>query len=445
MRPTALPRTVTYRRGPVRGWHGGQTPFEHGVAPDLHSEHCRVLNVSAAQIARAIADAARRWTDADFPPRVRTTRALVERTGYTEPVVDYALDRLFECITGDALREAIAGELGSLAALDGFVSRPGRPDVYFRGAARVAIVASDTTIGVAIPALIFALCAKSQVLVKDREDKLVASFAHTLAEEEPALRERMLVDVWNGADETATRAHLGDAQVVVAYGSDEALRAIRTQLVPTARFVPFGHRTSVGYIARESLEDARRTRELARATALDALLYDGEGCLSLHALFVERGGSCDPADFARELARACDELAIQFPPGPRQSDARAMTYRRAAAFRAAQGHGALYGDPAARHLVAYDAPRNEPPPLSSRTIAVYPVAGPTEALAYLQDHALPLEAFACDDDRADIAALAVASGAARIARLGTLQRPPLGGEHGGEGRILPFVRAIYRA
>jgi hypothetical protein len=28
--------------------------------------------------------------------------------------------------------------------------------------------------------------------------------------------------------------------------------------------------------------------------------------------------------------------------------------------------------------------------------------------------------------------------------LGTLQRPPLGGEHGGAGRILPFVRAIYR-
>lgn len=404
-----------------------------------------VFNVPAARIVAAIADAAERWTDADFPPRVRAARALIERRRYTEPVVDYALDRLFKSITRDALHDTIAGELGSLDVLDGFISRPGRPDVTFRGVEGVAIVASDTTIGVAIPALVFALCAKSHVVVKDREDRLVAAFAETLAEEEPALRERITVEVWNGTDETTTRAHLHDAEVVVAYGSDEGLRAIRTNLAPTARFVPFGHRTSLGYVARESLGAAGRIRELARSVALDALLYDGEGCLSLHALFIERGGSCAPDDFARALARACDEIAVEFPTGPAQLDARVVAYQRAASFRAAQGSGAVYADPSARHLVAYDAPPDEPPPLLPRTIALYPVDGPANALAYLQRHALPLEAFACDDDRADIAALALASGAARIARFGTLQRPPLAGEHGGEGRILPFVRAIYRA
>jgi hypothetical protein len=57
----------------------------------------------ARTIVRAIADAAERWTDADFPPRVRATAAIEERLGYTTPVVDYALDRLFRGITSDAL------------------------------------------------------------------------------------------------------------------------------------------------------------------------------------------------------------------------------------------------------------------------------------------------------------------------------------------------------
>ncbi|MBD5604500.1 MAG: hypothetical protein IAI48_05355, partial [Candidatus Eremiobacteraeota bacterium] len=136
----------------------------------------------AAQIVDAIADAAARWRDADFPARVRTTRAIVARTGYTEPVVDFALDRLFESIERRSLGATIAGELGSLAALDGFVHREGRPDVYFRGVDRVAIVSSDTTIGVAVAPLVFALCAKAHVTVKDRDDELVTAFAATLAE-----------------------------------------------------------------------------------------------------------------------------------------------------------------------------------------------------------------------------------------------------------------------
>ena len=49
----------------------------------------------ARAIVRALADAAERWRDVDFPPRVRAIRAIRARTGYSEPVVGYALDALF--------------------------------------------------------------------------------------------------------------------------------------------------------------------------------------------------------------------------------------------------------------------------------------------------------------------------------------------------------------
>ncbi|MBD5635127.1 MAG: hypothetical protein IAI49_11675, partial [Candidatus Eremiobacteraeota bacterium] len=141
----------------------------------------------------AVADAARRWCDADFPPRVRATRALVGRTGYTEPVVDFALDALFSEIHAASLRAAIASELGTPDALETFVERAGRPAVRYVAVERVAIVSSESTIGVALPALVFALCAGSHIFVKDRSDGLIAAFARTLAEERPELASRIEV------------------------------------------------------------------------------------------------------------------------------------------------------------------------------------------------------------------------------------------------------------
>jgi hypothetical protein len=398
------------------------------------------------RIVSAVADAARRWSDADFAPRVRATRAIRERTGYTEPVVDYALDALFGALDADAMLATIASELGSLDALETYVARPGRPDVMYRGVENVAIVSSDTTIGVALPALAFALCAGAHAIVKDRSDRLIASFAETLAQERTELRARIDATAWDGPNDVASRAHLARADTVVAFGGSDALRELRAQLKPDALFVPYGHRTSLGYVERESLVDADTAREVARGLARDALLYDGDGCLSLHAAFVERGGNLDPHAFARIAADAFDEAALEFPAGY-ETDAGLEAYRRSASFRAAQGRGATFAGSMGTHLVAYDAPRDEPPPLTRRTLALYPADGPEDALAFVRQHSLPLEAVASGaaHPRADLVTFARASGASRLAVLGTLQRPPLAGDHGGHGRILPFVRAIYRA
>jgi hypothetical protein len=399
--------------------------------------------LAAHGIVASIADAAARWRDADFPARVRATRAIEARTGYTEPVVDYALDRLFGTLEAEALAATIAGELGSLAALDGFVQRAGRPAVFFRGVERVAIVSSDTTIGVAISALVFALCAKSQVVVKDRDDALVAAFAATLAQERPEFGAAIETGVWRG-DDPAERERLARADTVVAYGRDDTLRQIRAALGAGARFVPFGHRTSVGYVARETLGSLAASRAAALGAARDALLYDGEGCLSLHALFVERGGATEPAEFARLVSEACEAVALEFPAGYHDFDPAVRAYRRSAQFRAAQGDGLAYAGVAAPHLIVLDPPRAEPPPFLRRTLALYAVVDAAEAAGFVRTHGLALEAVALSHARPDLERFAYESGASRIAVLGALQDPPLGGEHGGAGRILPFVRAIYR-
>jgi hypothetical protein len=398
----------------------------------------------ARRIVAAIASAAERWSDADFPPRVRATAEICARTSYTEPVVDFALDRLFRGFNEGALLAALAGELGSPEALDGFVPRAGRADGYAAPAGRVAIVASDTTIGVALPAALFALCAKCDVVVRDRSDALCAAFLETLAVEDKAFAEALRAVPAADHDDEGWLGELAIADVVVAFGGDEALRAIRERTRAQARFVAFGHRASVGYVARGAL--GGNVDALAGGAARDALLYDGEGCMSLHAVFVERGGEIDPPSFAGVLARALERGAVEFPARDTRPAAAVAGYRDQSLFRSALGKGATYTAPSAPHLLVVDPPRDEPPPLLPRTLALYAVDGPAELLAFVRAHGVALEAVALADParRRDVLDAVVATGAARIAPFGSLQAPSFADEHGGTARISEFVRWVTR-
>ena len=394
------------------------------------------------KIVRALADAAERWSDADFPPRVRATELVMERTGYSAPVVEYALDRLFFSITEPALVDAVTGELGALDVLDGFHSRPGRPDTYAAPVGSVCIISSRTTIGVAIVPAVFALCAKCDVVVKDREDALAAAFFASLADELEELRTAASAETWSPGDERAP--DLASFDAVVAFGSDAALDAIVNDLPHQVRFIGYGSRASAGYVTRESLQDAAALSTLADGAARDLVLYESEGCLSLHVLFVERGGAIAPEAFAATLAAAVERANIEFPAGRQDAGtlARAAQQRNLAAFRSATGNGAVFSDAAGAYTLIVDPPRAEPPAFLPRTLGIVPVDDPGEALEYLQEHRLPLEGFALSSDRGDALRMAQDAGAVRLARFGELQHPPLAGKHGGRPRIAEFVKWI---
>jgi hypothetical protein len=389
-------------------------------------------------VIRAVSDAARRWSDGDFPPRVRTLAAVSRRTGYSSPVAEYALDRLFSSISNDALVATIAGELGSLDALDGFVDRNGMR-VRALPAGRTCIISSRTTIGVAIVPAVFAICAGCDVMVKDREDHMVDAFFRTLLEELPDLSQRIAAQTWDGF---ASERDLRDFDTVVAFGDRTSLETIRARCAAESRFIAYGPRTSAGYVARESLEGD--VEALVREAARDAVLYDTEGCLSLRTIFVERGGAISPEDFFSALAREMERAAVEFPPS--RNDPAAIAAVTSAhdlrTFRAANGQGAVRTDAARSYVAVFDGGFERAPDFLPRTVAVFPVDAPSQAADYLRQHALPIEAWSASSQRADIVDAAVASGAARVAAFGALQNPPLSTPHGGRPRIAEFVRWV---
>lgn len=385
----------------------------------------------------AIDAAAARWSDARFAPRVRARDAVSARTGYSPPMVEYAFDRLFGALRRESIEAVIADELGCIDVLDGFTARAGRPPARALPLGRVCVVSSRTTIGVALPPAIFALCTKCDVLVKDREDHLVAAFFDTLGSELDELRDAVRTQTWRGGDDAI---ELNGFDVVVAFGSDATLAELARKLRATARFIPFGSKASAGYVAREALSGGRQTQAIARGVARDVVLYEAEGCCSLHALFVERGGAVTVKQFAAMLVDALQATAAELAPEAPDAatSARLAIERDLATFRA--GAGCVYSDPRSGCLAIVDPPFEEPPLFLPRAIGIRSVENSFQAAEYLQRHELALEALAVAGCRQDLIDLAATANAARIAQFGTLQAPPLGVFHGGRPRVAEFVR-----
>ncbi len=391
-------------------------------------------------IVAAISAAAARWNDPGFAPRIRALDAVGARTGYGRATVEYAFDRLFRALRRDAIEAVIADELGSLDALDRFVERTGRPRAHALPIGRICVLSSRTTIGVAIVPAVFAVCAKCDVSVKDREDDLVAAFFATLAGELPELGAAVTAAQWDG--ESAAR-DLDRFDAVVAFGSDANLAAIATRLPYSTRLIPYGSKASAGYVTRDALRDREAARAIARRAAIDLLLYETEGCLSLHALFVERGGVISPEQFAQIFGETLSGAAPDLPAGTPEARraARLALTRDMATFRGAEDQ-AIVSDAAASYLLLTDPPWDEPPPFVSRALPIRSVDSPAQAAEYFVRHGVSVEALGVAGSRPDLADAAMRMGAARIAQLGSLQSPEIGDFHGGRPRIAEFVRWI---
>jgi hypothetical protein len=384
-------------------------------------------NRPVRSITRSVASTAARWREPGFRRRREALEAVRERTGYNAAAVGFAFDRLFGTLTTEALEATIARELGGLDVLDRWEAREDGTSRRALPVGKVAVVSSRTTIGVAMFPTIFALCAKCSVLVKDREDRLLSAFLATLAEADEAFAGNASAEVWN-ADDDAHDLRAFDA--VVAFGSDTTLAAIHGHLPAGTRFIPYGSKASAGYVARETLSSETSARRIATGAARDLVLYETQGCLSLHERFAEL--------FVEAIASACAQFAPERP-SP-QSAAALASARDLAVFRAAGGEGRVYVDRNGGFLAVLDPPDDRPPAFLPRTLGIHGVEGPSDAAAYLARHRIPIEALSVAGTRDDLLAMAAASGASRVADFGALQAPPANACHGGRPRIAEFVR-----
>lgn len=306
-------------------------------------------------IAKSLARAWGLIANPELAPGRAARSELPASTGLTLPMVAWALSSTFER-SGEVELEEAARRMRPPA---GSVAAPARLSV---------LVLAGNVFTACVQPWSLALLARAPLLVKasSKDDRLPRLFHAALAEADPLLADACSVVTFPGGTPALEATLLSRADVVSAYGSDTTLTSIRQRLSATTTFVPHGNGLGAGFLpAPRSEADALQAAE---AFALDVAAYDQRGCLSPHAIWVERGGAIDALTFARMLADALETLARELPRGslPTPAGAAQLQWRGVAAVRGEliegdgyavsyEGEGALRVSPGYRNVLVLDA------------------------------------------------------------------------------------------
>lgn len=229
---------------------------------------------------RALVRAAERIADRDDPLGREARPLLVASTGLSVEGVELALAECLETHPSDDDIERLTSSVTQ--------------------APRAHVVLSASVFVAAHRAIALGLASSVSVFVKpSRRDP---AMSHLLARAAPGLFH--IVD----------RLDASAGDVVFAYGSDEALGAVRGGLPDGVRFE--AHGAGIGVCVLELAPDAPNAEleRLARAVTNDVVPFDQFGCLSPRVVLV-LGSEVETQRFATSLARALSEAEVRVPRG----------------------------------------------------------------------------------------------------------------------------------
>ena len=261
--------------------------IEQQVA-ELRDNRCRLADRSGRSLqdraVSALSAIAKRWRDPDYSIRRQAER---ENAGFPFAAVWQSLEPLLASFSEEALSALIESEQARGIA---------GPDVVGH------VIASNTPL-LAWTSVARALLVQSASLVKLPSHPSAAwavYFLESLSEADEGLAQLVRLTHWQGGDAELDHALCLSCDLVVAYGSDQAISALEKLCAQHTRLLAYGHRVSFGLVtARAEKQTA------AEGFAKDILLYDQGGCLSPQCLFVE-GDFADAVAFAGLLAQALD-------------------------------------------------------------------------------------------------------------------------------------------
>lgn len=403
-----------------------------------------LLDRSTTEISSAIGTVAQRFLAPGAPTRQAVLAALSDTTGMSEPMAEAVLDGMASDWTSARLNALVTAEFGGPEPLDGLArlsdGRMGRA----MGPPLSLHIGAGTVPGVAVTSMVRALLVRSSAVLKPglRDVVLPTLFAQALAEEAPWLADCVAVLYWPGGTGGVEDELLREADIVVAYGGDEALERLRASTPIHTRFVPYHHRMSYGLV----LTGASQEPGLADAVARSVSVFDQHGCVSPRALFVENESEADVRALASDIGEAFNRLAIDLPQGPLSPDeaSHLQQVRGTAELRAAAGEGVhVFGGGPSAWTVVFDPTPSLSKDPANRFLRVMPVAD----LHCLEEVLLPVAsriqtmAVAGLDGREDDVLDCLARvGVTRVTSFEHAPWPPPWWHHDGLGPLAALVR-----
>lgn len=398
-------------------------------------------------IDRAVA----RLLDADDPLRREADALLPRVTGFDADMLSLGLTACLQTFRAPQLQRFVAQDFANPKVLDGFQPALKGGAVRAFGPALLAHVWAGNVPGLPLWSLAFGLLVKAGNIGKlpSAEPVFATLFARALCELHPPLADCLAVVWWQGGHPGPAAALFREAETVLAYGSNAALRDLRGQVPAATRFIGYGHKLGLALVGRAAL-DHQRGPVAARRLAMDVVRWEQQGCYSPHAVYVERGGVLSPRAFAQHLAAELANLGHRHPRrslSPDEAGAVAA-WRHAAEWRALAGTGGhdLLGDPGSPWALAYsDTPQPLAPTAGQRCVQLSAVDALDAVLPLLAPHAAFLQTVGLATTPAELYRLGEALGrvgVTRIAPLGGMAQPEAGWHHDGRFNLADLVRMV---
>jgi hypothetical protein len=418
------------------------------LARQLRQRAGALRELPSRDVLRGLARVHAAWA-ADAGECRREAAALIgSNTGYPAGIVDASLRNLFQHLDAASLERWL--QVGGVAPdmLDGAPYRAHPVGAF--GPRLTVVVSSGNVPGAALPSVVQSLLLKSPTLVKSAsaEPFLLPLYAASLARELPELAAGLVVTHWPGGSQQLEAAVLGEAEALIAYGGDDALRSLRRHLPIRGRFIGYGHRLSFSAVSRELLDDRDTAREAARRAAVDLSTFDQQGCYSPQVTYVEAGGSVSPAAFAELLAEEL-ETAEQHAPRRRldpEESAVIHQYRGGLEMRALGDERVrLWSSGGTRWTVSLSPAEPLHPGPLNRAAVLHPLDDLSELPDLLHDQSDYLLAAALgapEPRRAALARELALAGVCRICELGSAQFPADAMLHDGVNAIGALARFV---
>jgi hypothetical protein len=427
-------------------------PPEAVLRPEMVAEACQTLKRnreryllprSTDSVIQALVEVARLWVNPNSPWRAAAVAGDRTAPGFSPEMLGAGLDAYFRQWTPRALGSLVVQDLGHAQRLDRFVSNDAEmvqgTSAFVRGPALLAHVTAGSLPTPVMTSILHGFLVRSAQFVKcaSGTSRLPRLLAHSLRDVEPKLAACLELAEWTGGESSLEAALFGEADCLVASGTDRTMEALRRVVPRRVRFLEHGHRVSAGYVAREVLGPYDEARVL-QAAAADVAAWDQLGCLSPQVIYVETGGLLPPEAFAARLAEELARVEAKLPRGPVSAETASAIFQRRDFYRvrAAASEGTrLWASPeSTAWTVVYEADAQFQFSCLHRFIYVKAVDTLEDCLRLAE----PIRGqwstvgLAAAGLRVDELAQQFASwGITRVCPLGRMQQPPLTWRHDG--------------
>lgn len=414
----------------------------------------------AAEIAEVLGRVGERFADQSDRIREAALRDLPGEAALSPELAEAVVDGMVVDWTRERIAGLLVAEFGDAGVLDGIVNTgvtadraPIEPASLSRrvmaiGPSFCVQISSGGVPGVGVNALIRSLLVKAPTLIKPGagDVTLTRLFVEALAEEDSALCDAVAVLYWPGMEQGLTGAAIEGADLVVAYGSDESVAAVRSLVPVTSRFLAYHHRFGVGVVGREAL--GHGVEDVAGDVARAVAMFEHRGCVCPHVVFVEHGGAAVPERFAELVAEALEGLARAWPAPAGSAAHEGAALRQArdtVEIKEAAGAARMMHGGRANWTVVFESDVADVPPLPGRSVRIRAVDDLAFVPAILKPACRHLQSVGYAGAERRINELAEAfgqAGASRVVPFARLSFPPAWWLHDGQGPLKTLVRWV---